>query len=77
MQFTTVLQSAGEEHNPSRLATYVYDLARLFCQFYQKHSVLNANSQNLITARLSLVQGAVVIIKQCLNLLGIDVLEEM
>ncbi|MDD5750191.1 MAG: arginine--tRNA ligase, partial [Candidatus Pacebacteria bacterium] len=77
MAFPQVIKAGAEALNPSKIAVYVYDLAKAFNQFYQKHSVLSAQNQETVTARLTLVSGVAIIIKQSLGLLGIDVLEEM
>jgi len=77
MAFPEIVKKAAEELNPSKIVVYVYELAKAFNQFYQKHSVLKAESHQLALARLTLVEAASKVIKKALNLLGIDVLEEM
>ncbi len=77
MAFEQTVATAATALNPSKIATYVYDLAKAFNQFYQKHSVLNAENQQLATTRLTLVESVAIVIKQSLNLLGIETLEEM
>ncbi|MCX6789687.1 MAG: arginine--tRNA ligase [Candidatus Gribaldobacteria bacterium] len=77
MAFNQTVATAGDTFNPSKIALYAYDLAKSFNQFYQKHSVLNADNPQLIAARLSLVSAVAIILQKSLNLLGIETLEQM
>ena len=77
MAFPQVIETAAAGLNPSKIAIYVYDLAKAFNQFYQKCPVLNAENKKLAEARLTLVLAVAMLIKQSLNLLGIETLEEM
>jgi arginyl-tRNA synthetase len=77
IQFPAELSSAVEELNPSRVAVHVFNTAKAFNQFYNKHPVLQAESAALRAARLALIRAAAVAIKRGLNLLGIEVLENM
>jgi arginyl-tRNA synthetase len=56
---------------------HVFNTAKAFNQFYNKHPVLQAESAALRAARLALIRAAAVAIKRGLNLLGIEVLENM
>lgn len=77
MAFEQTTATAADTFNPSKIALYVYDLAKTFNQFYQKHSVLNADNSQLTAARLRLVSATAIILQKSLNLLGIETLEEM
>jgi len=55
----------------------VFEVAQSLNQFYNKHTVLNAKSEQLKQARLVLVAAAQVVIKNGLFLLGIETVEEM
>ncbi|MEK9153748.1 MAG: arginine--tRNA ligase [Patescibacteria group bacterium] len=77
MAFDQTVATASETLNPSKIALYVYDLAKAFNQFYQKHSVLSADNPQLTTARLGLVLAVAIVLQKSLNLLGIETLEEM
>jgi arginyl-tRNA synthetase len=71
----TILKSA-EDFRPHYIANYLYDLATLFNEFYHKSPVITADEKTKV-ARLALVESVSIIIKNGLNLLGIDVLEKM
>lgn len=76
-EFPEQVKLACEELNPTRITTVVCDTAKAFNQFYQKHPVFDAGSEELVAARLCLTQAAIVVLRNGLGLLGIDVLEEM
>ena len=77
IQFPEEVASGMAEYNPSRVAVHVFNTAKAFNQFYNKHAVLQAGSHELTAARLALIKAAAVVLKRGLNLLGIDVLENM
>ncbi|MBM4177262.1 arginine--tRNA ligase [Candidatus Gribaldobacteria bacterium] len=70
-------QEAAKEFNPSKLAQGVYDLSACFNQFYQKLPVLDKNKPEITKARLKLIEATSKALKQGLNLLGIETLDEM
>lgn len=76
-QYDDELAGAAREHNPSRIASFVFETAKTFNQFYNKHQVLNGDSIELTKARLALVEAAGIVLKQALGLLGVEVLEKM
>jgi arginyl-tRNA synthetase len=77
IQFPEEVASGMAEYNPSRVAVYVFNTAKAFNQFYNRHAVLQAGSSELTAARLALIKATAVVLKRGLNLLGIDVLENM
>lgn len=77
IQFPDEVKSAAIEFNPSRIVNHVYEIAKVFNQFYNCHSVLSAENEELIKARLALVKATAIVLKNGLSLLGIEALEEM
>ncbi|MCU0602983.1 MAG: arginine--tRNA ligase [Desulfobacterales bacterium] len=77
IQFPEEVASGMAEYNPSRVAVHVFNTAKAFNQFYNKHAVLQAGNEELTAARLALIKATAVVLKRGLNLLGIDVLENM
>ena len=77
MAFPRALCRAEELYDPSLVAGSVYDVAKAFNQFYNKHSVLYGPDEILVQARLGLVSATAKVLKKGLNVLGIDVLEDM
>jgi len=76
-QFPAVIEEAGNEDHPSKIAIYVFNLAKSFNSFYTEHSVTNAETEEKKELRLQLVQLTARIIKTAMNLLGITVPERM
>jgi len=77
IQFPEEVKSAVLDLNPSKVAAHIFNTAKAFSQFYNKHPVLQADSEQLIAARLALIKATAVVLKNGLNLLGIEVLENM
>ncbi|MFM2338942.1 MAG: hypothetical protein RL115_2135, partial [Bacteroidota bacterium] len=65
------------EHNPSVIAIYVFNLAKLFNTFYTEHSVLNAETEEKKELRLRLASMTASVIASGMGLLGIKVPERM
>jgi arginyl-tRNA synthetase len=77
IEFPQEVKSAVGDLNPSRIAVHIFNTAKAFNQFYNKHPVLKAESEQLIEARLALIKSTAVVLKNGLNLLGVEVLENM
>jgi arginyl-tRNA synthetase len=77
IRFPEELEIAVNDLTPSRLAAHVFNTAKAFNQFYNKHQVIHAGTKELVKARLILIKAAGTALKTGLNLLGIDVLERM
>ncbi|RYF84681.1 MAG: arginine--tRNA ligase, partial [Chitinophagaceae bacterium] len=76
-QYSTIIEQASIEHNPSLVALYVYDVAKTFSSFYTDHSVLNAESEEKKQLRLQISALAGRVIAGGMALLGIRVPERM
>lgn len=76
-QYTTVLEQAVAEHNPSVIAIYVFNLAKAFNTFYTEHSVMNAETEAKKQLRLKLSAMTANVIASGMKLLGIKVPERM
>lgn len=75
--FRKNIHLATQKYEPSVVTRYVVEVAKLFNKFYNSHSVLNLEDEELKKARLSLVKSSLQVIKNGLGLLGIDVVEKM
>jgi len=76
-QFPNAVAAAAKDYSPHIIANYDIELAQAFNTFYNKLSVLKAETPALKNARLKLVDAARTVLKSGLQLLGIDVLERM
>lgn len=76
-QFSTIIEEAAQEHDPSKAAIYVFNLAKIYNAFYTEHSVANAESEEKKILRIQLSQLTAQTIRTSMNLLGIKVPERM
>ncbi len=76
-KFDIHVEDSAVNVSPKSLARYAYSLATQFNAFYEKIPVLHEKNADLVNARLALVQAFVLVIRNALNLLGIDALEKM
>ncbi len=73
-QFPELIANVGQKLTPSLLAVYTYELSKLFNEFYHKCPVLRSK---IAEHRLALVAVFRETAGKCLDLLGIDKIEEM
>lgn len=76
-EYPDVAFSAGQNVTPHIVCTYIYKLAQTYNQFYTNCPVIKADSESLKYARLALTQATAQVLKNGLNLLGIDTVEKM
>ncbi|OGH10456.1 MAG: arginine--tRNA ligase [Candidatus Levybacteria bacterium RIFCSPHIGHO2_01_FULL_36_15] len=76
-RFHDVVVQSVNAYSPNILANYLYDLAREFNSYYQEVSILKAENQDLISARLDLISAVSKVLKEGLRLLNIEVVERM
>jgi arginyl-tRNA synthetase len=76
-QYGTILEQALQEHNPSLLAIYAFNIAKTFNSFYTEHSVMNAESEEKKQLRLGICELTAATIASAMHLLGIKVPERM
>lgn len=76
-EYGDVVAKACEQYNPSTIARYCFELAKAYNDFYNKHSVLQATSDELIQARMGLSIALRDTLTQALSLLTIDTVDEM
>ncbi len=75
--FNRIVKLAADELSPAQIANYVYELAKQYNQFYQRISVLKEENEKLRDFRLALSYFTAVIIRNSMNLLGIEVPQRM
>ena len=76
-QWPTVLQDACIQMNPATIATYAFDVARLYNSFYAEHSIAFAESEEKRNLRLHICMLCGNTLKNALQVLGIDVPKRM
>lgn len=76
LNFGIVLEAVGEEFRPNYLCNYLYELAGHFARFYESCPVLKAEGAER-ASRLVLCDLISRVLKQGLEVLGIETLEQM
>jgi len=76
MRFPQEVQRAANDYRPLLIANYAFELSKVFSNFYNNCPVLSADSQ-VRGLRLRIVAAARQVIRNSLNLLGIEVPEVM
>jgi arginyl-tRNA synthetase len=76
LEYSAVVVLAAEQRNPSRLAHYLYELARQFNRFWHDLPVLKAEAE-IRQQRLALTAASHIVLKRGLNLLGIPTPERI
>jgi arginyl-tRNA synthetase len=75
--FPAILEQACNEHDPSHLANYIYNIAKTYNSFYTEHSVMNAESEDKKQLRLLICELTANVIASGMQMLGIKVPERM
>jgi arginyl-tRNA synthetase len=76
LRFAETLQAVMDDDKPNWLTGYLYELTTKFSAFYENCPVLQS-AEPTRSCRLALCRLSADIIRQGLNLLGIDVIEQM
>lgn len=78
LQFEDVLDAMLEECTPHLLCSYLYELASLYMSFYEACPILKDGVDSQVKLqRLSLCKQIARVLRQGLDILGIDVMERM
>jgi arginyl-tRNA synthetase len=77
LEFPKNIQDAANLYSPAILANYIYEIVKEFNSYYQSTTILNAESDSIISFRISLSKKIAEVIKKSMDLLGINVPEKM
>ena len=77
LQFGEALELAAADYRPNQLTNYLFELAGRYSTFFEQCPVLKAPTDELRHSRLLLCDLTARVIRQSLELLGIDVVEKM
>ena len=73
-QFPNIVKEAGAGYSPAIIANYIYELVKIYNQFYQSIQIFGTEKEDL---RIALSHKCGEVIKSGMKLLGIDVPERM
>jgi len=76
--YQQIALEAAEKYSPNLVANYLFELSQKFNLFYQKHSILTPEEgKEIRDFRLSLTSAVGQVLKNGLQLLGIETVEKM
>jgi len=75
--FPAMVNEAADNLDPSKLAIYAFNVAKLFNSFYAEHSINNAESDEKKQLRIQLGIITAATLKTAMSALGIEVPEQM
>jgi arginyl-tRNA synthetase len=75
--FPEVVKEAGDKFSPAVIANFCYELVKEFNQFYHEYSILSEPDEDIRNFRLVLSATVAGIVKNGMNLLGIEMPERM
>jgi len=71
------VQAAAQQYDPSEIANYAYELAKLYNKFYAELPILNAPKEASKHFRIMLSKQVANVLHKSMTLLGIDMPERM
>ncbi|MEJ0088772.1 MAG: arginine--tRNA ligase [Limisphaerales bacterium] len=77
LNFGLTLEAVAEEYRPNYLCNYLFELAEKFSSFYENCPVLKADDAATRDSRLALCDLTARVLKQGLDVLGIETVEQM
>ncbi len=75
--FSSEIHNVTEELEPSIITKYIIEVTHKFNKFYINQYLLNLKDKELIKARLVLIKATCQVIKNALDLIGIEAIEEI
>ncbi|WP_420315795.1 arginine--tRNA ligase [Ekhidna sp.] len=76
-EYSKALREAAKDYSPAIVAQYVYDLAKEYNGFYQEVPIFNEENKDKLAFRVALSSITASLIRESMDLLGIDVPERM
>lgn len=76
-KFPEIIEQSAKNFSPNLICNFIFHLAQRYNNFYEKHSIISAQSQELIIFRLALTAAVAQVLKTSLSLLGVSVPKKM
>jgi arginyl-tRNA synthetase len=76
-EYGNIIQGAVNERAPYKICNYVQKLASLVHEFYAKYRIIDNDNMDLTGARLSLMKACAIVLKNSLELVGVDAPNKM
>jgi len=75
--FPQKVAEGADAFSPAVIANYAYELAKEFNQYYHETPILKEEDENLLKARLTLIETLASVLVKAMAILGIDLPERM
>lgn len=75
--FPDKIAEAAAAHSPALVANYAYELAKEFNQYYHDTPILKEADQNVLKARLALIDVISRVLRKAMGILGIELPDKM
>ncbi|MGH4052567.1 MAG: arginine--tRNA ligase [Clostridium sp.] len=75
--FQNSILYAIDKLEPSMVTRYVIEVAKAFNKFYNQHNIANLEDESNKQAKIKMVEATCQVIKNALNLIGIEVVDRM
>ncbi len=77
LAFPKEVEDAALNKDPHKITNYVHELATLVHSFYSECRVINRDELDVTSSRLALCKASKIVLKNALNLIGVDAPERM
>ena len=77
LRFPQAAVKSYESYRPNIIADYLFDMAKLFNNFYNSSSILKEENKKVMDARILLAKKTAFVLKEVLGLLGIKTVDRM
>ena len=77
LRFPQAAVKSYESYRPNIIADYLFDMAKLFNNFYNSSSILKEENKKVMDARILLAKKTAFVLKEGLSLLGIKTVNRM
>lgn len=75
--FSVVIHNAIEKLEPAVIAMYIIEVTNRFNKLYNSYSILNLEDTGLMKARVILIEATCQVVRNSLELIGVEVIEEI
>jgi arginyl-tRNA synthetase len=76
-EFPNTIESCAKSREPYKVATYIQKLASLTHAFYTECRVIDRDNISLSQSRLALVKASQIVMRNALNVLGVNAPQQM
>ena len=77
INYPNEVAQAAENYDPSRIANYGFELAKMYHKFYHDLRILTAETEDAKSFRVELCRGVARVLEHSMDLLGIEMPERM